>query len=61
MDRRNAAKDAVAHIQGDGAAPGRPQRRGFIVHIRNDAKQVADIKRAGLLGDIGAGEMMIEK
>jgi hypothetical protein len=61
MDWRDAAKNAVAHVQGDWINPWRSQRGGFVTHIWNDAEKVADVEGAGLLRNIGAGEMMVQK
>ena len=63
MDGRNVAQDRIAHVERLAGArvERRRQQCRIIVDLRDQAQPAFEIKRAGLLRNIGGGIMQVEK
>ena len=61
MDRRDRAQAAVAHVQRRLARRDRPQGLGRIAAVGDDPHRTAQIQGAGLAGNVGRGEMVVQE
>ena len=61
MDRRDRAQAAVAHVQRRLARRDRPQGLGRIAAVGDDPHRIAQIQGAGLAGDVGRREMVVQE